>query len=445
MKEPKHSPNQLKKPPLVSIIIPCFNDPTNVHNAIQSGIEQTYTNIEVIIIDDGSVPRLDIDSELYPANVRIFHQKNHGVARARNLGIQKSKGQFLKFLDADDEILPSCIETQMNYINSDTISFIGYEIRKGNKSAFGTPKFDNLLDAVFQGNIAPLHSGLYPREIIEEIGGFSDKGPLYGSLEDYDFHFKMALRGTKTSVTHEQGVIYHKQPRSRSSDQTKFTNAHIYILKQGITNSFPVEHSLAQSILIGLCDLAFQSGLYNVLFQEFNQVLKKLSFSNNSEALYRCKLIAQNRQSNSYEWAKKWWQLIDNILPELMYPTEDTIPPSYSLRISKPGLLNHKLDAPMVAETISKCLKSDKIYLWGQGTWCEQWLQTLHYFDLRPTNIIDSNADENQLYLDIQCLKAENIHIKKSDIIIICSKSSYFDILLACKKNGWEGNVAHYL
>ncbi|RRS09042.1 glycosyltransferase family 2 protein [Pseudoalteromonas sp. J010] len=446
MKQLKHSPNQLKKQPLVSIIIPCFNDPTNVHYAIQSCIEQTYTNIEVIIIDDGSVPKLNIDFQLYPPNVKLVHQKNQGVAKARNYGVKLCKGEYLKFLDSDDELLPTCVETQVKQLlnSSDTISFIGYRTVFGKKSIEGTPKFDNFLDAIFQGNIAPLHCGLYPKSAIENIGGFGHEGPIGESFEDYDFHVKLAFSNIHTIVSHDVGVIYKKRPQSRSSDQKKAFSANIFILKQAIAHIEKPNEELSNSIINGLCDLAIQSGQYSTLFTEFQLILKKLRFSDKSEKTFRYKIIASNRLKCGSESAKKWWRLIFDALPATTPPTSDLIPPTYSVRASSLELHTHKFDGPLLAEALMRCLKARDIYLWGVSPTSEQWIQMLHFFGKAPTALVDSNPQAAS-FNGHNCIKPESLTLGKEDVIIICSKSAYFAIYESCIGYGWEENIIHFV
>jgi glycosyltransferase involved in cell wall biosynthesis len=101
------------KNPLVSVIIPTYNRAKLVSRAVESVLAQTYKNIEVIVIDNGSTD--ETVSLLAPKLKQIiFIMESHkGVSRARNIGIKQSKGEFLAFLDSDDEWLPDKIERQL--------------------------------------------------------------------------------------------------------------------------------------------------------------------------------------------------------------------------------------------------------------------------------------------------------------------------------------------
>jgi glycosyltransferase involved in cell wall biosynthesis len=95
--------------PLVSIVMPCFNNEAYVAEAIDSALGQTYDNIEVIVIDDGSTDgSLDIIRS-YGDRITWRTGPNEGACAARNKGLALARGEFIKFLDADDILLPECM------------------------------------------------------------------------------------------------------------------------------------------------------------------------------------------------------------------------------------------------------------------------------------------------------------------------------------------------
>ncbi len=96
--------------PLVSIVIPCYNQAHFLAEAIRSVEEQTYGNVEVILVDDGSTDDIGTVVAEFP-RVRCIRQENRGLSAARNTGIAHSRGEFLIFLDADDRLLPEAAGT----------------------------------------------------------------------------------------------------------------------------------------------------------------------------------------------------------------------------------------------------------------------------------------------------------------------------------------------
>ena len=100
--------------PLVSIIIPVYNSEKTVERAISSALSQTYPNIEVIAVDDASSDGSLAKMAEFKDSVRIIaHEKNQNGSAARNTGASVARGEFLAFLDADDEFLPNKIERQV--------------------------------------------------------------------------------------------------------------------------------------------------------------------------------------------------------------------------------------------------------------------------------------------------------------------------------------------
>lgn len=91
----------------VSIIVPAYNSEDTIQKCLDSILEQTYGNIEIVIINDGSIDSTKAICAGYAAenhNIKLYNQKNQGVSAARNLGIEKATGQYLQFVDADDYI-----------------------------------------------------------------------------------------------------------------------------------------------------------------------------------------------------------------------------------------------------------------------------------------------------------------------------------------------------
>jgi len=101
---------------MISVVIPLYNKEQSIISTLESVLAQTYTDYEVIIVDDGSMDNSlkvvnERISELGSERVRVFHQENAGVSAARNRGIMEAKGEYVAFLDADDLWAPNYLET----------------------------------------------------------------------------------------------------------------------------------------------------------------------------------------------------------------------------------------------------------------------------------------------------------------------------------------------
>ncbi|PYL19270.1 MAG: hypothetical protein DMF41_10205, partial [Verrucomicrobia bacterium] len=96
-------------PPLVSVVIPCYDQAHFLSEAIESVLAQTYPHFELVVVDDGSNDNTAAVVNRYPG-IRYFRQENQGLAAARNAGLRQTMGEYLVFLDSDDRLLPSALE-----------------------------------------------------------------------------------------------------------------------------------------------------------------------------------------------------------------------------------------------------------------------------------------------------------------------------------------------
>ncbi|WP_027308882.1 glycosyltransferase family 2 protein [Caloramator sp. ALD01] len=104
--------------PLVSVIIPFYSGIDWLREALNSVQKQTYKNIEVLVINDGSKENISCINKIYDLNIKIINKENGGPASARNLGIEKASGKYIAFLDSDDLWLPDKLSVQIREMES---------------------------------------------------------------------------------------------------------------------------------------------------------------------------------------------------------------------------------------------------------------------------------------------------------------------------------------
>ena len=124
------------KKELVSIIIPVYNVEQYLNKCIESIINQTYPNIEVILIDDGSKDLSGKICDNYAkkdSRIKVIHKKNEGVSCARNDGVKNSKGKYVFFIDSDDYIDIDAIEKMIDEIDKDEIIKISHRLVRNNR------------------------------------------------------------------------------------------------------------------------------------------------------------------------------------------------------------------------------------------------------------------------------------------------------------------------
>ncbi|MFC1848268.1 glycosyltransferase family 2 protein [Chloroflexota bacterium] len=185
--------------PKVSVIIPSYNRASLVTRAIDSVLVQTYPYLEVVVVDDGSTDNTtDVVGSYADERVKcVKHRKNRGVSAARNAGINVSRGEFIGFLDSDDEWLPEKLERQVEKFKSASVNtglvYGGYEVidSGSNKTiSWENPKkrgpvFRYLLKEDFIGSPTPL----VKRECFEKAGCFDEELQF---CEDWDMWLRIA-------------------------------------------------------------------------------------------------------------------------------------------------------------------------------------------------------------------------------------------------------------
>lgn len=143
---------------LVSIVIPIYNMSNSIEKTVESLLCQTYKNIEILLIDDGSKDesyKMCLDLQKKDKRIKAFHQENKGSGPARNLGIEKATGKFIYFPDADDYIEKDTIQRLINYENKNNVDLIvfGYKNIDVNGKLLFEKKYNNeMFDGEFIRN-----------------------------------------------------------------------------------------------------------------------------------------------------------------------------------------------------------------------------------------------------------------------------------------------------
>ena len=201
--------------PLISIIIPCFNQAEFLAEAIESVTQQTYRNFEIIVVDDGSSDNTkEVVSDF--SDVRYIRHHNRGLAGARNTGIWASKGDYLIFLDADDKLLPKALESGLNcfyshrdcafvfgqhaYLKSDGKSFEEMQTSLSEYNLFLSRLRENKdrYRSLLYGNYIGMHASvMYRRHVFQYVKGFDLS---LDAAEDYELFFR---------ITRNYPVYYH--------------------------------------------------------------------------------------------------------------------------------------------------------------------------------------------------------------------------------------------
>jgi len=131
---------------LVSVIVPVYNSENFIENCINSIINQTYKNIEVILVDDGSTDNsLEFCKKYESTKVKVFHKENSGVSSTRNYGMEKMNGEYFTFIDSDDYIDSNYIETMVSNLTDD-LTLISVPYIQVHNNDFKMIKFKDFYD-----------------------------------------------------------------------------------------------------------------------------------------------------------------------------------------------------------------------------------------------------------------------------------------------------------
>lgn len=186
---------------LVSVIIPIYNTEKYIEETILSVLKQTHSNLELIVVDDGSTDNTFKFLEAIckdDRRIKLIKQKNQGVSIARNTGFSVSKGSYIAYLDADDVWAPNCLELMLIKFSSDKfLGLVHGDYQMMDENSQKTAKvysghegylLDNLLLGGGGEYIFGISGGLVKREVIETVGGF-DKELSNGA--DHEFYFRV--------------------------------------------------------------------------------------------------------------------------------------------------------------------------------------------------------------------------------------------------------------
>ena len=220
---------------LVSIIVPVYNSKEYLAETILGLLSQTYSNIEIILVDDGSSDGssaiCDEFSNKY-SNVRTIHEENGGICKARNTGLSSAKGVFIFFCDNDDYMDPQCIEVTVNAAITRQCDIVRFrrirELNKGRITVKATyPKFKEhteVLDdwdtylRIINATGYGVWAGLYKKDLLEKYRVIFDESIKYG-FEDHVFVSEVLSHAKSVCILPE--TLYTWKQRSSHSTSMK--------------------------------------------------------------------------------------------------------------------------------------------------------------------------------------------------------------------------------
>ena len=238
---------------VVSVIIPAFNAGTYILETVESVLTQTYSPIEIIVVDDGSTDdtRQKLTELISHSRIRYVRQENKGLSAARNAGIRLATGKYLQFLDADDLIEPTKLEKQVRLLERSLLpSICGCDFRlfdgSNHLNRYGGDSFRgkipfNRTEELFAFSTV-IHRWLFPASLVRQLNGFDESRPDVWVMEDWLMLWKLSALGTNVLYVDEPLALYRRHSGNMTADIEKAVKGHFIALDY--VENFQRKHQL---------------------------------------------------------------------------------------------------------------------------------------------------------------------------------------------------------
>lgn len=187
----------------VSIIIPCYNYAHFLKECVDSVRSQTYKNIEIIVVNDGSPD--DTEEVCKELGVTCVTKQNGGLGSARNFGIKHAKGKYIMCLDADDKLPARSIENHMEIIDQQTIAQCGLQ-EFGDRQNAHNPQGANLQSLLDRNTV--YCNAMFPKAMWKKVGGYDESDTIRLGYEDWEFWIRAVAAGYEVKTLNRVGLFY---------------------------------------------------------------------------------------------------------------------------------------------------------------------------------------------------------------------------------------------
>ncbi|MBE9062560.1 glycosyltransferase [cf. Phormidesmis sp. LEGE 11477] len=297
---------------LVSVVVPCFNADCWIGEAIDSCLNQTYSNVEIIVIDDGSTDNSLNIIKSYGDRVRWESVPNKGSNSARNKGFSISKGEYILFLDADDYILPERIEKQVKQLEKTGADVVFSSVKsqkhlpngtlvygKSSDERFYLPGDDIVFSLLTGRRLAHTLSPIFTRDAVANSGGWDAN---ITCSQDRDFILSVALSGAKFSFLPGYYSIYRQYTNERRvSSKEKQARIESELLRTEKAEKELKKKRRSQEYATAIAEAYFRTLLHYSNHFSHSQYLKVLKQIRRVDPNYRPDFIALNVSSPLYK------------------------------------------------------------------------------------------------------------------------------------------------
>ncbi len=256
---------------MISVIIPCFNSERFIVRAIESVLEQTYRNYEIIVVDnnssDNTISIIYDYKNRYPSIITVLHEYKKGAPAARNKGLWEAKGEWVQFLDSDDELLETKIENQLKVADSSGVDVVvgsSYIYKVSNnklQKSLRPAEGDNAWKGLLTSKLGITSANLWRRDALLAVDGWDENR---NSSQEYDLLFRMLKNNITIAFCPAPLTIVHINPNSISN--SKNDNRIVEIINNNITLRLEIKNYLkSKNKLTKELNQAADMYIYNLL------------------------------------------------------------------------------------------------------------------------------------------------------------------------------------
>lgn len=299
--------------PTISVVIPAYNAERTILETIKSVQQQTFSDWEIIVINDGSTDRtIELLQSISDERLKIFSYENGGVATARNRGISRACGEFIAFLDADDLWTPDKLELQLTALKQHPEAGVAYSwtyyfIDGQEETLYPGKQF------FFEGNVYPqllvenfLAHGSNPlirKTVIESVGEFDSTFP---HCADWDFYLRLAACCPFVVVPKHQ--IYYRQSFGSMTSKIDGIEKQVLTMLEKAYQMAPPEYQFLKK--------QSQAWIYEYCTQQYLQYSKEPSEVNQAgQKLWKAiclhpQILLEGYAQSLIRWLLKKWILV---------------------------------------------------------------------------------------------------------------------------------------
>lgn len=215
---------------MISVIVPSFNSEEYIARAINSVLNQTYKDYEIILVNNNSTDNtyqiMQEYMKKYPDLINVFDEPKKGAPAARNKGLNEAKGEWIQFLDADDELLPGKLENQILVAKTSEADIIAgscfmYTTTYGEtKKKIRPIETDNVWKGLLTSKLGITSANLWRKQALQAVGGWNE---IKSSSQEYNLIFKILKKNNNISFCIEPLTIIYVRENSlhKGGDETR--------------------------------------------------------------------------------------------------------------------------------------------------------------------------------------------------------------------------------